>query len=202
MEEKAKLELVGEIAPPLAGSVFDDLDALRKASKLTVQRKTVLVNVSVDKPANNVYFRAHPTWFLDELTVVKDNDSGVYYYVVPHMRKHPKLDPRLRKVILAVIALWPADIVQIWPVPLPGPKSDFKPWRSARAAYELARDQWVQIAWSGETSDYVIETAEGIDHAPNWPDKTFEELLKLGFDGKIIDNDEHEYVRQLRGLSD
>jgi hypothetical protein len=49
----------------------------------------------------------------------------------------------------------------------------------------------------------VIEIAEGIEHQPNWPpDKTFNEILKLGFADKIIDNEDHEYVRQLRGLSD
>ena len=28
------------------------------------------------------------------------------------------------------------------------------------------------------------------------------ELLKLGFDGKVIDNEDHPYVRQLRGILD
>ena len=51
-------------------------------------------------------------------------------------------------------------------------------------------------------SDYQIETAEGIDHEPVWPDETFEELLKRGFDGKVIDNEDHPYVRRLRGILD
>jgi hypothetical protein len=198
---KPRLEVVGESTPPHANSIFDDLDQLRKASKITVQRKTVLVNVTVDKPANCVYFRAHPTWHLEDTTVIKDPDSGVYYFVNPPMRRHPKLAPRLRRVILGAIALWPADVVQIWPVPLPGLKSDFKAWQSARAAYELSRDCWVQMVWSDETSNYMIETAEGIDHQPIWPDKSFNELLKLGFADKIIDSEEHAYVRQLRGLT-
>ena len=91
--------------------------------------------------------------------------------------------------------------MQLWPVPL-GDR-DFKVWKSARRAYELSRDAWVQIVWNEEKSDYDIETAEGIDHLPVWPtDKSFQDLLKLGFDGKIIDNEDHAYVRRLRGLSD
>ena len=58
------------------------------------------------------------------------------------------------------------------------------------------------MVWSEDEGDYQIETAEGIDHEPAWPDKTFEDLLKLGFDGKIIDSEEHPYVRRLRGLVD
>jgi hypothetical protein len=201
-QAKPRLEVVGETAAPHANSIFDDLDQLRKASKLIVQRKTVLVNVSVDKPGNNCFFRAHPEWYLDESTVIKDKDTGVYYFVQPSMRTHPKLAPRTRQVTLAAIAIWPADTVQIWPVPI---GVDFKAWKSARAAYELSRrGQWVQIAWDAEKSDYVIEVAEGIDHEPHWPEckTSFNDLLKLGFDGKILDNEDHEYVRQLRGLSD
>jgi len=187
--------------PQPKGSVFDDLESLRKASKITVQRKVVLVNVAVDRPANNSYFRAHPDRCIDNSTVVKDSQSGVYYFVHPCMRDHPKLAPRLRWVTLAVVAIWPADTVLIWPVPILTERS-VKAWRSARTAYELSRDCWVQIVWNDVTSDYTVETAEGIHHQPNWPDKEYSELLKLGFDGKIIDSEEHAYVRQLRGLSD
>jgi hypothetical protein len=202
-QSKPRLEVVNDKPGSQASSVFDDLGALRKASKLTVQRKPVLVNVTVDKPANNCYFRAHPTWVLDEATVIRDAEgtSRTFYFVVPAMRTHPKLMPRLRPVTLAVISLWPADTVQIWPVPILGER-EFKVWKSARTAYELARNQWVQIVWNEASSDYIIDPAEGIDHLPNWPDKSFEELLKLGFDGKIIDNEDHSYVRRLRGLLD
>src|SRR5262245_58960787 len=71
-------------------SVFDDLAGLRKAQKLTVQRKTALVNVSVDKPPADTYFRAHPTWILDDATVLK-TDSREFLFVLPVMRAHPKL---------------------------------------------------------------------------------------------------------------
>ena len=114
---------------------------------------------------------------------------------------HPKLQPRLRRVTLVLTSTWPSGNVLIWPVPILGER-EFPVWRSARAAYELAREQWVQLVWSEERNDYLIETAEKIDHEPAWPEKDFEELLKLGFDGKVIDSEEHPYVRRLRGLID
>ena len=181
-------------------SVFDDLAGLRKAQKLTVQRKTVLVNVSVDKPPADTYFRAHPTWILDDATVLK-TDSGDFLFVLPVMRAHPKLAPRLRWVTLAAISLWPSNDVQIWPVPILGDR-DFAVWRSARRAFELSQETWTQMVWDDEKRDYRVETAEEINHPPSWPQKTFEELLKIGFDGKIIDNEDHPYVRRLRGLLD
>ena len=150
MTEKPKLEVVSEqLNNP--GTVFDDLASLRKASKLTVQRKAVLVNVAVDKPPNNCYFRCHRELVLDDTTVVRDTQgtSKATYFVCPHMRAHPKLAPRLRKVTLVLTSTWPSGNILIWPVPILGERS-FPAWKSARAAYELARDRWVQMAWSEE----------------------------------------------------
>ena len=106
MSEKPKLEVVSEQlkAEGNPASVFDDLASLRKASKLTVQRKAVLVNVAVDKPPNNSYFRCHRELVLDDATVLRDTEgtSRAFYFVVPRMRTHPKLAPRLRKVTLVL----------------------------------------------------------------------------------------------------
>jgi hypothetical protein len=75
-EETPRLiKLVGEKDQSHSSSVFDDLEGLRKASKLSVKRRAVLGNVEVDKPASNSYFRAHPTWVLDDATVVRDAEG-------------------------------------------------------------------------------------------------------------------------------
>jgi hypothetical protein len=99
-------------------------------------------------------------------------------------------------VKIVVTYLWPGGKIQIWPVPMGEAKIDA--WKSARAAFELSLEQWTQMAWGG--TDYVIETAESINREPIWPDKTLGELLKLGFADRIIDNDNHPYVLQLRGI--
>ena len=209
MADNPKLHVVGEgSTTPSGTSIFDDLDALRKVPKIKIVRKSAIVNVDVGRPASDCHFRAHPDpeWRLDEEMIVKGKDSDAIYYVDPYsgMAAHPKLKNRIRKVTLAVIAIWPANTVQIWPVPLLGQtKNDFKPWKSARAAFELSLQSWVQMVWSEELRDYEIETAEGLTHEPVWPmDYTFRSLLKLAFDGKIISDENHDFVRQLRGLID
>jgi hypothetical protein len=192
-------------APGSPSDVFNDLAALRKQSKLTVQRKTVLVNVPVDRPANNVYFRVHPDpdMCLDDTTILRDSSSTgrPYYYVVPSMRVHPKLKERIRRVTIALVYTWPGGGIQLWPVPILG-TSNLASWKSARSAFEKAQIEWTQIVWNDTRGDYDVEGAEAINRDPIWPDKAFNEFLKIGFADKIIDNEDHPYVRQLRGVLD
>src|SRR3954453_14851868 len=99
---KSKIELVGPTAPttevgePNPTSIFDDLASLRKQSKLTVKRKSILVNVTVDKPPSNEYFRVNPDpEMMLDATVLRNTEgtSKIFYYVPPPMREHPKIKP-------------------------------------------------------------------------------------------------------------
>jgi hypothetical protein len=209
-----KIELVDpsvpaeEVGARSPTSVFDDLDSLRKQSKLTVKRKSILVNVTVDKPPNNAYFRVNPDpeMMLDDATVMLNSEgtNKSYYYVIPSMREHPKIKPRLRRVTIALVYTWPAGNILLRPVPILDDRA-LRAWKSARAAFELAKTTWTQMVWNEEGNDYAVEIAEGKEMEglkPIWPDKPFKELLKIGFDGMVTDNEDHPYVRRLRGILD
>jgi len=181
--------------------IFTDLAALRKASKLTVKRQAVLVNVPVGKPANNVYFRVHKDMKLEDATVILDKEGThkTFYYIVPHMREHPKLIKLLRYVTIHVVCAWPGDGISLWPVAV---RADFAAWRSERAAAQLAEDMWTQLVWNASRADFDVETAENIDREPSWPKESLEQLLKTGFADNTVDNEDHHYVRRLRGIID
>jgi hypothetical protein len=57
------------------------------------------------------------------------------------------------------------------------------------------------MTWDAGLRDYNVEIAENNPQKPVWPEEPFQTFLKLAFAGRIIDNDNHEYVRQLRGIS-
>jgi hypothetical protein len=200
LNEKPRLELVD--TPP--ESVFDDIEALRKTAAITVTRQPVQVNVMVGKPRNNVYFRCHPdpAMSLGATVVIGDKGSDDCYFVHPSMLQHPAILRRKREVTIAVVSTWPGGAISLWPVPSIENTSVLC-WKSARAAYERSKTDWVQIIWNGDKKDYDVTTAEGIHTEPAWPDNLrLEELLRLGFPAdRIINTPEHPYVLQLRGLA-
>jgi hypothetical protein len=192
------------VDPPPPESVFDDVEALRKVATLKVSRRVVPINVPVRKPPNNVFFRSHadPAMSLDCSVLIGDGGSDDFYFVAPRMLNHSTMLPRLRKVTIATVYTWPGGAVSLWPVPLVE-ETRIACWKSARAAFELSKSQWVQLCWNPDTRDYDVVTAEGIHVEPTWPtDRTFRDLLRLGFADKIIDTAEHPYVLRLRGLAE
>jgi len=58
------------------------------------------------------------------------------------------------------------------------------------------------MVWNDEKGDYDVEKGENIPIEPSWPKESFEELLKIGFADNIVDNEDHYYVRRLRGIID
>jgi hypothetical protein len=203
-DDAKKPEHIKLVEPPPPESVFDDVEALRKVATLKVSRRVVPVNVTVKRPANNVYFRCHadPTMALDCSVLIGDGGSDDFYFVAPRMLNHATMLPRLRKVTIATVYTWPGGVISLWPVPM-AEETRIACWRSARAAFELSKTQWVQLCWNADTRDYDVVTAEGINTEPVWPtDRTFRDLLRLGFADKIVADPEHAYVHRLRGLAD
>jgi hypothetical protein len=204
MTDEAKKPDIKLVEDPAPESVFDDIETLRKTATLKVSRRVVSVNVKVGKPPNNVYFRCHPdpNMSLDASVLIGSEGSDDFYFVTPFMLNHHVVLPRLRKVTIAVTYQWPGGAVGLWPVPI-AEETRITCWKSARAAYGLSKDQWVQLCWNADRRDYDVAVAEGIKIKPMWPeDLDFQKLLKLGFADKIINSPEHPYVKVLRGLCD
>ena len=98
--------------------------------------------MAVRKPANNVYFRVHsdPAMALDASVLIGDGGSDDFYFVAPSMLNHHVVLPRLRKVTIATVYTWPGGAISLWPVPM-AEETRIACWKSARAAYELAKQQ-------------------------------------------------------------
>jgi hypothetical protein len=65
----------------------------------------------------------------------------------------------------------------------------------------MAEDEWMSMVWSNDHRDYIIEPAEGDElPEPNYGQRSLTEMLMEGFSDCVVDNDEHPFVRRLRGL--
>jgi hypothetical protein len=197
--QKPDLKVVPKQDPT---DIFNDLAALRKATKITVERKKLLTNIEVGRPLGTVHFRTRPTPIIEAKVVLqKTGAKRTYYYISPYsgMEAHPKLTNRWRPAELMLTYTWPGGDILVWPVPT---VVDFKTWKSERDAAMLAREKWMQLAWNDQHADYDVTTAEKLEIEPQWPEETDETILKVAFSGRIIDNADHDYVKELRGVFD
>ena len=183
--------------------IFNDLDKLRVESKITVERRKIPSSCRCSKPDPNLYFRSCPdvNMRLTASLIRHKQERDLFFFVTPDMRQHPHVERALRYYTLVLIQTWPIGEYQLWPVPMLSDKpmpSD----KSQNVAFEKSLRFWTQMTWDAGLRDYNVEIAENNPQKPVWPEKEpFQTFLKLAFAGRIIDNDNHEYVRQLRGIS-
>jgi hypothetical protein len=201
MSDEATKPDIKLVEDPSPESVFDDIETLRKTATLKVTRRVVAINVAVKRPANNVYFRCHPDISLDASVLIGPDGSDDYHFISPRMLNHHVILPRLRKVTIAVVYTWPGGTISLWPVPM-AEERRIACWKSAREAYNLSKEKWVQLCWNSDRRDYDVATAEELETEPMWPnDLDISKLLKLGFVDKIIASPDQPYVLQLRGIA-
>jgi hypothetical protein len=137
------------------------------------------------------------------------------------MMNHPLLVPRMRRVTIATTCLWPSGRIMLWPVPHIGGKRPPKCWKTARRAFrisaglaeaseyppdfefEIGRPEWCSLVWNEDTSDYDLSIGEGIVTKAQWTQGLkLSNSLKAGFRDKTLIDEDHPYVRQLRGLTE
>jgi hypothetical protein len=64
---------------------------------------------------------------------------------------------------------------------------------------EEAKKVWVKIIGNRNIGAYEIIRARGDLGDTQWPDHSYEDLIKIGFRDKLIDNIDHPVIRDLYG---
>jgi hypothetical protein len=90
--------------------------------------------------------------------------------------------------------------VFLWRVKLPGLDGRTNTWNeSAVAAARLAETKWVRVSANMVAGLYDLHEATGNIPAPEWPDLSFQEILRLAFRDRFIHDVDHPVLRSLRG---
>jgi hypothetical protein len=185
----------------MSDSFFRDLEALKVSPESLSGggAREVLTQVPVRKPNRHEFIRTHPDLEMSLVTTVyTDKENRETFLVAPNMREALLGEAR---VVLIVTGITRQHVTILWPLSLPDETGRSNPWwESAREACELAKTNWVRLVPDMQLGTYRIYKAEGELSEPKWSDKTLNDLLGIGFRGRIIASEDHLVVKRLRGL--
>lgn len=164
----------------------------------TVGVKKVLTTVRCRKPNRQEFVRVRPgeEWRL-ETAAFEDKALRETYLVDRTMWSD--LAAEISPVCL-FLAITRQNDVFLWPVKLPGPDGRPNPWsESALAAAQLAERVWVRMAANMTAGLYDVFQASGELADPEWPELSFQEVLRLAFKDRFIRSADHPVLKALRG---
>ncbi len=181
---------------------FDNLLALRLDQSYadTVGVKKLLTTVPVRKPNRQDFVRVHPdpAYRLTPAAVIEVKEDREVYFVTPDMAQEL---PGEFSVVTLYTAINRQGVLFLWPVKLPGPDGKHNEWhRSAAEAAERAKDRWVRVTANLALGAYEIVEATGNLPEPDWPEVSFQEILKTAFRERLVDRADHPLVHRLQGI--
>ncbi len=189
--------------------IFDNLKAVKlPANYEQAASVNKLQTVRVTRPDKSWWFQIHPgeDRQLDAL-LYKDKSAigGTEYFVLPGAYHLFEGRGRPVRLLTGVTAQPQPPIVFLWPLSRSknGAEEREDAWgESARAAAELAKEGWVQMASNMPLSAYeTFLPAQPTATQPQWPEESLSELLEIGFKGRIIADESHPIVQQLSGVN-
>ncbi len=177
-----------------------DLESLKLSQDFasTIGVKRVLTTIPCRKPNRHEFVRVRPgeDWRL-ETGVFEDKIQREMYLVGRDM--WGELAGEISPVCL-FLAITKQGDVTLWPAKLPGADGKTNAWNdSALAAAQLATKKWVRMAANMNAGYHDTFEATGELSEPEWPELSLQEIVKLCFKDRFIDNVDHPVLRALRG---
>jgi hypothetical protein len=187
-------------SPPDGPADPFDPAALRVSAAMEIATEKVLTAVPVRKPRRDEFFRVHPgeEFTLDVLAVEREADMDRETYIVTPACMDAVAEVA-RKVRL-FICMNKRGTVFVWAAKFPVEGSAGR--RYADTALRIAEEAkvlWVRMWGDRDLGGYTMVRAKGNLEEPKWPAKEFRELLRIAFDGRIIDRPDHPLIRELNG---
>jgi hypothetical protein len=160
--------------------------------------KKALLTVPVRRPSRQEFIRVHPGEDMCFHTAVLELKEERETYLVDRSLWQELPGEIIAKVLFTTINR--QGVLTLWPIRLPGEDGRLDQWnRSALEAAEIAKRKWIRIAANMSLGAYEIYQATGDLPEPEWPDVTFDEIIRIAFGGRFIDRVDHLVVQRLRG---
>jgi hypothetical protein len=160
--------------------------------------KKALLTVPVRKPNRQDFIRVHPSEdYRLETAVLELKDERETYLV------DPALCSELPGEIVPKVQFTTINrqgVLMLWPIRLPGEDGRHDEWnRSALEAAQMAQSRWVRVAPNLYLGAYEVYEAVADLPEPDWPELSFQEILRIAFKDRFITDLNHPVIRRLRG---
>jgi hypothetical protein len=191
-KEKSQPELV---------NTFPDISKLRLRQDFTesVGTKKLLTTVPVRKPGKQEFVRTRPEpEYRGAFAIIELKEDNEYYLLMPDIAE--AMPAEFRSMMLYT-TINRQRTVTLWPVRLPASDNRRDEWqRSAQESAEHAMAAWIRVVSNKNLGAYEIikATSKNIPE-PEWPEHTFQDLLRIAFRERIIDSFDHSVLKRLRG---
>jgi hypothetical protein len=160
--------------------------------------KKAIVSVPIRKPSNQAYVRVRPgdAWRF-QCAMLQLKEDGECYLVLPHLYLELANEVRPKIVYTGINR---DGSVFMWPINAPGEDGRLDAWsESAHVAAQMAETSWIRLVANRTVGAYDVMEASQLAETPQWPDKSFEELVQIAFKGRVIEHLDHPIVKRLRG---
>ncbi len=148
------------------------------------------------KPNNQFFFRVHPEEEYRFCTNLLEYNEK-YFFVAPALHEECFRELRITTLYLTQTR---QGSTMVWPVKGQASNAELNSWPlSAHAAALEATKNWIRLSSNREAKAYEIILANDNSLKPNWPKQTMNEILKIAFQGRFIDDSNHLVLRSLRG---
>jgi hypothetical protein len=180
---------------------FSDLDGAVRltqdfAGAVGVKKPVMTVPIRRPAPQDFIQVRPEPEYRIETMILEVKDDREVYFVEKPLWRTLAHwISPR---VLFTTINR--QGVLTLWPIRRPGPDGRLDSWsESATRIAQEAMGQWVQLQANHSLKGYDCFIAEVDLPAPEWPELSFQELLRIAFRGRVIQDFDHPVLQRLRG---
>ncbi len=194
-----EIEQTEEIKQNVGRKGFD-LSSLRMTQNFgsMVGVKKVITTIPVHKPHKQEFVRIRPEDdYQFSTAVIEMKEDRETFLVAPELWNElpGEIVPKI-----FLTGMTRQGVLFLWPIRLPNEDGRHDNWnRSALEAAELAKKKWVKVVSNMSLGGYEVYEATGELPDPEWPDLSFEEIMKIAFKDRYITGMDHPVIRRLNG---
>jgi hypothetical protein len=191
-----------------------DLNSLRTPPDYRTSGKTATtrhkIRTSLRAPKDK-FIRVHPfdistgKWCFDSLMYTHDDDESIEKttYIVPAgTEAFEVIEEKLRRFLI-VAAITRKNALFLWELVVPDPDADARSfdWHQSKLqCAEEAVEKWVSVyadlSQGCYNTNHPLEDLPG----PRWPTVSFEELMQLAYEDRIIRDRNHPVIKEILGI--